>query len=115
MTTALLTLTLLLTVGLAQAGPVFWETPPPTLPPLPTYTCPRVAEPPVLDGRLDDAAWGSAPEIHLVRCISATPPAQATTVRMVWDGQYLYLGFRVGEFDIQDHNRNRDDWVFTEQ
>ena len=71
MTTALLALTLLLIVGLAQAVPVFWESPPDALPPLPTYTCPRVAEPPALDGRLDDAAWEKAPEIHLVRCISA--------------------------------------------
>lgn len=68
-----------------------------------------------MDGSLDDAAWRMAPEIKLRRCTSGVSPTQPTTWQLVWHGDYLYLGVRVGQFDIQDHNSKRDDPVYGEQ
>jgi hypothetical protein len=106
------TLGLVLLASLALAAPA--ETPPETLPPLPTYDCHQVAQPPTLDGVLDDPCWQGVPEIHLARCVSGADPDQATTVKAVWHGNYIYFAWAVSETNIQDHNKKRDDAVFSE-
>ena len=108
----LLTLLLALLASVAVAGEP--EAPPPVLPDLPTYDCHQAAQPPVLDGLLDDPCWAGIPAIRLCRCISGTGATQATTVKVIWHGDYLYTAWRVREFDVQDHNQNRNDSVFGE-
>ncbi len=112
MTCFYLCFALLLLASVAVAGE--WEYPPPVLPPLPTYNCVQVPEPPVLDGDLDDPCWQGIEPLHLRRCVSGNPPTQATTVRLVWHGDYLYAAWRVCEWNIQDHNRHRNDPVYSE-
>lgn len=104
---------LLLLASIALAGQ--WEYPPATLPDLPTYDCHQATVPPVLDGVLDDPCWEGIPEIRLRRCVSGTGPTQPTLVKVVWHGDYLYFAWRVAERNIQDHNRSRNDAVFSEQ
>src|SRR2546427_12886348 len=61
----------------------------------PTATARAVHTPPVIDGRLNDPAWRDAPpitgfiqrELH-----EGTPVTERTEVRIVTDGQALYVG-----------------------
>ncbi|HEY3397292.1 MAG TPA: carbohydrate-binding family 9-like protein [Armatimonadota bacterium] len=103
----------MLLTSLASAA-VHWEYPPPVMPDLPTYDCYQAAEPPVLDGNLDDACWQGIPAIKLHRCVSGIGPTQPTSVKVIWHGDYLYFAWKVSEFDIEDHNQKRNDAVFGE-
>ena len=58
----------------------------------------RVASPPVIDGRLDDAVWQQAEPItdfHQIRPGNGTPPSERTEVYLVYDDRALYIGARM--------------------
>lgn len=59
----------------------------------PQYTIYRASAPVEIDGKLDDEAWKSAPEIkefHFTWYKSGKK--ETTTARMLWDDKYLYVG-----------------------
>jgi len=62
-----------------------------------------VSEPPVLDGRLDDASWQGVPVIdHFIQSSpdQGEPATQRTEVQIVTDGKTLYFGVRLYDDDI---------------
>ena len=62
----------------------------------------RTASPPVVDGRLDEAAWGPAePATSFIQQEPAegTPATRQTQVRLLYDDRSLYIGARL--FDEQ--------------
>ncbi|MBA3319294.1 MAG: carbohydrate binding family 9 domain-containing protein [Gemmatimonadales bacterium] len=72
-------------------------TPAPALPTATAVRATRVSEPPVLDGRDADAAWGSAPAID--RFLQAKPsegaaPRLRTEARVAYDADNLYVFVR---------------------
>ncbi|MBM4085453.1 MAG: hypothetical protein FJ272_11735, partial [Planctomycetes bacterium] len=59
--------------------------------------CPR-AEPPKLDGALDDACWQRAAEVSgFTKPLSDQLPRKATTARVCFDDRALYLAFECAE------------------
>jgi hypothetical protein len=65
-----------------------------------SYLCPRAATPPVIDGKLDDGVWKSAPQTPLFVDIEgdAKPkPRFKTTARMAWDENYFYVAAEMEE------------------
>ena len=54
--------------------------------------CPRCAQPPVVDGKLDDAAWRSAAIIDGLVLNSGAPAAPKTRVRLCFDGRARPFG-----------------------
>ena len=88
---------LLCTRGLASQTPASHAGAPPTprSAPPPTATAHAVVTPPVIDGRLNDPAWQDATpitgfiqrELH-----EGTPVTERTEVRIITDGQALYVG-----------------------
>ena len=55
-------------------------------------------EPIVLDGRLDEAAWTAAPvNGHFVNYRTSTLAARETDARILYDADYLYVGFTACE------------------
>ena len=75
----------------AQARPVD----PGALPPRPHITATRTPQPPVIDGRLDDAVWATAaPSGGFVQHFpdEGAPPSEPTTVRVLYDDKNLYVG-----------------------
>jgi hypothetical protein len=61
----------------------------------PHATAVHVAQSPVLDGRLDDAAWQLAPAADVFTQKSpreGAPPSETTTVRVVYDDEALWIG-----------------------
>ena len=67
----------------------------------------KVDVPPVLDGRLDDAAWQSATiveDLHEVSPNEFDAPSRRTRIYVVYDTDALYVGARMFEDDVEDIN-----------
>lgn len=80
----------LLTLSLAHAQVA--ETPPDEV------LCPRLAQPPTLDGDLSDPCWQGAPPIANFGLVGKfTPAAKPVTMRCGFDDQWLYLAFTCAE------------------
>ena len=65
-----------------------------------SYVCPRVTSPPIIDGRLNDAAWKRAPWSDSFIDIEGTAkpkPRFRTRAKMLWDDQYFYIGAELQE------------------
>jgi hypothetical protein len=60
----------------------------------------RVTAPPLIDGRLDDAAWEAAAPVddfHQIRPTEYSAPSQRTDVYVLYDDDMLYIGARMWE------------------
>ncbi len=62
-------------------------------PEVPSYTALKTAGTIVVDGHLDEADWQRAPEIILVETNTGNPVPLKSTVKALWDDEYLYVGF----------------------
>ena len=62
-----------------------------------------VRQPPVIDGKLNDAAWSTAQVISdfFAYQSGGAPPAAKTTARIMWDERFLYVGFEMADADIR--------------
>ena len=76
----------------------------------------RAAQPPVIDGKLDDAAWAAAKPVTGFLVQNTTIPAKRQTVaRVLYDDAALYIGMRCAEPDIDSIRKTkapRDGRVF---
>jgi len=66
--------------------------------PINVYPCPKADPAPVIDGKLDDAAWQVAPLVSGFTYFGKDTlvPVQ-TSFRLLWDEKYLYLGVHCDE------------------
>lgn len=72
----------------------------------------RVAEPPRLDGRLDDAAWQNAPQLTTFvqqRPFDGEPATENTVVWVAYDDDHLYFAFHLKYDDPSIMRANRVD------
>ena len=59
---------------------------------------PRVDEPPLIDGRLDDAVWSQATvidDLHQITPVEYAQPTERTVVYVLYDHDTLYVGARM--------------------
>ena len=74
----------------------------------------RTEQPPVIDGRLDEAAWAGAAVVKdLTQAYpnEGTPPSARTEVRLLFDAEYMYIGVRAFDADPEQiiaKERQRD-------
>jgi len=73
----------------------------------PVFPVVRAAQPIVVDGRLDDADWATAPVVSLQLPADALDAAgkpralvEAGRARLAWDDEYLYLGIEFDDSDV---------------
>ncbi|MEW5738353.1 MAG: carbohydrate-binding family 9-like protein [Myxococcota bacterium] len=81
---------------------------------LPEYRTPRAAKAPLIDGKLDDDVWKSAPEVVLQGSFDGRPVERKTTFRAVWDDEFLYVAFWAEDKDAWGTLRKKDDPIYTE-
>ncbi|HRS95224.1 MAG TPA: carbohydrate-binding family 9-like protein [Candidatus Latescibacteria bacterium] len=86
-----------------------------TLPELPVYVCRRTARPISVDGILDEPDWGAAEPMRLVRTESGAVPEQPTSVRVLWDDEYLYVAFECVDTDVWATIEERDGALWDEE
>ena len=82
---------------------------------LPQYDCIRIDGEIMIDGTLTDTAWKSADVIELLTTDTGEKPCQPTEVRLLWNGEYLYVGFLCYDQDIWGTIRERDGNIYDEE
>ena len=83
-----------------------------TEPGRPTLTAIRAAQPPTIDGRLDDPVWRNAALIDTFvqeEPIEGAPATEKTEVRVTYDSQKVYFGIYVHYADVGVRRANRSD------
>jgi hypothetical protein len=102
---------LLVLASAVGAGPLTAQAP------VREYQAPFAAAPPIVDGRIDDAAWAAAPWSEAFVDIegSAKPaPRWATRVKMSWDASFLYLAAELEEPDLWATITTRDAVIYRD-
>lgn len=80
-----------------------------------TYAVRWTSTAPVMDGRLDDAAWSAAPwtaDFVDIEGPSRPAPPLRTRVKMLWDGAYLYVAAELEEPHVWATLTERDAVIF---
>ncbi|WP_244502178.1 carbohydrate-binding family 9-like protein [Terriglobus roseus] len=80
-----------------------------------SYVCHHVAAPPVIDGKLDDAAWRQAPWTTDFVDITGDPelrPLYRTRMKMLWDDHRLYIAAELQEPDVHGTLTAHDSVIF---
>jgi hypothetical protein len=81
------------------------------------YVCYRTAKPPVLDGKLDDDAWQSAPwseDFGDIEGERRPAPRFRTRVKMLWDDKGLYIGAELEEPHVWATLTRHDSVIFRD-
>lgn len=100
---------------MAAAAAGFLAAQPRALPPIPSYQVHRAHTPIAIDGKLDDSAWKSAGAIEFrFPWDQQTGAKQKTTARILWNDEYLYLGYDCADTDIVAHYTQRDDPTYKD-
>jgi len=76
---------------------------------LPKYEAKRCAGKILIDGVLDEPAWGTANVIALREGALGGPVRYGTRVRMLWDDEAIYLGFECDDPDVHAPRTKHDD------
>jgi len=106
--------------GLMMGGCGLLKPPPkrepaPAGPIIPTYTCLFTDAAPVIDGKLDDAAWRRAEPMELRLAETGGAPRQATKARALWDEKYLYVCFDCTDDDIWAGFTEHDSHIYEQE
>jgi len=84
-----------------------------------SYPCRIAAEPPAIDGSLDDPAWQDAPfSTDFINHRQEAPglsPTLRTRAKLLYDDANLYVAIVCGDDDIWGTFDRRDDLVFLEE
>jgi hypothetical protein len=79
------------------------------------YTAYRTPEPLTIDGKLDEPSWARAPRSpRFVDLITGRPTIHDTRAAVLWDDDYLYVGYWVEEPFVAATLTERDSLVWTE-
>ena len=79
---------------------------------IPTYSVTRTTAPIIIDGTLDEKDWKRAEEVALVNNHEAGEPRLKTTIRFLWNDDYLYAAFFCEDPDAWTIYRKEDDPVW---
>ncbi len=81
----------------------------------PQYEVKRTSARLIVDGRLDEGAWRSAAAVELqFPWGEQTGAKQKTSVRLLWDAEYLYVGYACDDADVVAHFDRRDDPTYRD-
>jgi len=83
----------------------------------PGYVCYRAATTPVINGRLDDEAWKTAPwtaDFVSIDGHTDPPPRFWTRARMLWDDTFFYVAAELEEPDVWGTLTQRDAVIYND-
>lgn len=68
-----------------------------------------------IDGKLHEKSWVEAkPSPRFVDLISGEPTAYSTTVKLLWDDKYLYVGYEIEEPNVRGKFTQRDSPIYED-
>ncbi len=78
------------------------------------YQVNKTSTPPVIDGYLDEQEWSSAEVTgNFVVLGSAAAPLTQTWTKLLWDNNYIYIGFYCQDTTIWATYANRDNEIIS--
>jgi len=83
--------------------------------PPPVYACPRISREIVLDGRMSDPLWKTAPAVSFVDTVSGGPADQPTEVRLLCSATTLYIGFVCRDDYVWGTKTDPDSDIYREE
>ena len=79
------------------------------------YTACRAQTPPIIDGKLNEACWlQAARSPRFADLISGERAIHDTRAAVLWDDDFLYVGYWIEEPLVQAHLTERDALIYTE-
>ena len=82
---------------------------------IPRYTAYKIDASVDIDGKLDEQVWLEAPRSHRFKdLISGDSTLYDTRAAVLWDEQYLYVGYWVEEPNLQASLTERDAPIYTD-
>ncbi|MBT7863065.1 MAG: carbohydrate-binding family 9-like protein [Gemmatimonadetes bacterium] len=85
------------------------------LPPVSRYECRRSPEPIWVDGKLDEAVWQRVTwSESFVRIVTGDEASVETRVALLWDEQFLYVGYRVEDPDVRGTMGSYHDHIYMD-
>ncbi len=79
------------------------------------YTALRTAGPILVDGKLDEASWMKVPRSpKFVDLISGKPTIHDTQAAVMWDDEYLYVGYWIQDPLVQGKFTERDSPIYED-
>lgn len=86
------------------------------IPAIKKYVVTKVAKPIKLDGKMDEAAWKSAPSTGLFSdTMTGAPGAVVSEAKLLWDNQNLYIGIDSQDTDVWTSLTERDAKLWTQE
>jgi len=82
---------------------------------VPEYRVQRAPSPITIDGRLNEPAWEAGASLWLRDNLTGEEPQQATSVKLLWDDDYLYAGFECEDTDAWSTYTEHDDPLYNEE
>lgn len=82
---------------------------------LPIYYCEKIERDLRLSGKMDDPLWERAAEVPLMDAITGNPGRFATSVRVLYNTRYLYVGFRCEDDYVWGTVKNRNGAIYDEE
>src|SRR5262245_21805340 len=82
-----------------------------------SYVCCRTSTPLQVDGKLDEAAWQSAPwtdDFVDIEGDAKPRPRFLTRAKMLWDDQFFYIAAELEEPHVWATFTKHDSYIFTE-
>ena len=79
------------------------------------YVCYRAGKPPIIDGKLNDAAWDAAPwsdDFVDIEGAKKPRPRQRTRMKMLWDDRHLYIAAQLDETHVWATLTQHDSIIF---
>ena len=80
-----------------------------------SYTITRAEGKISIDGKLDERAWDKAVEASLTETNTGNPVPLKSTVKLLWDDSYLYVGFYCEDPDAWATLTEEDDPLWNEE
>ncbi|MEO1614836.1 MAG: transglutaminase domain-containing protein [Planctomycetota bacterium] len=82
---------------------------------IPMYSAVHIDQPVVVDGKLDEDVWASSSKTSsFVDLVAGTKTRHETRSAVLWDDEYLYVGFWVDEPNVEAKYLNRDDPIYRD-
>lgn len=82
---------------------------------IPRYTAHRAMQAPVIDGKLNDPAWNTAPRSErFVDLLHGTATHLDTRAALLWDDEYLYIAYWIEEPRVTATLTDRDAPIYQD-
>lgn len=79
------------------------------------YEIIRANQPLVLDGIIEKEFWKEAKEVSLSETLTGEAPKQATVAKLLYDDEYLYVGFVCVDDEIVAEMTEYNDCIYDEE